>query len=493
MAKITDIGKAMRLQRWDKNTYMPHEGTHPRARQIATLAGLSQTLFTADWVGDMLQQLITDDTLSDRQKRNVQQSLVDYNYAKAMPAEWTEKLVRVVSQAHTAWVDAKKGDDYSLFLTSFKQIVEMKREESELRGYENHPYDVHIDKYEPGATVEKIDAVFVELKKSLLPLLQKINQAEQPRTDFLFRYFPVDKQRELSNKIMPIIGLTSDKSRLDTSAHPFSTRMAPSDVRITTRFSANNLMESLYSTIHECGHGMHSIGLNYDDYGLPSGEYERPDGVSTQMALAESQARLWENNLGRSKAFMDLLYPMVKDTFPEQMEDVSQEEFWKGVNSLQKGFIRTDADELTYHFHIMIRYEIERDLIAGAIEVEDVPNIWNTKYKEYLNIEPKNNTEGCLQDVHWSQGSIGYFPSYSLGSFYAAQYEAALRKNVQDCDPKLALGETKEIIAWLKENIHQHGRLYSSEDLCERVTGEALNIQHFIDYATAKYAEIYSF
>ena len=356
--------------------------------------------------------------------------------------------------------------------------------ERTMYGYDAHPYDALLDDYEKGITVALLDPVFSGIREQLPPILAKIKAAQQVDDSFFERNFPKQRQWDFAIEVMTQMGFDFEAGRQDYSEHPFTTSFAPSDVRLTTRVDENNYASMLWSCIHECGHGLYEQGLPEEQYGLPL-------GAATSLGIHESQSRIWENCIGRGLDFWKFFYPKLQARFPQQLADVTAESFFKAANKVEPSLVRTEADEITYHFHVMIRYEIEKQLIEGSLDVTDLRAKWNELYQQYLGITPPDDKSGVLQDVHWSHGSFGYFPTYTLGSFYAAQFYAQAQKDISGLLAQIANGELKQLLAWLREKVHVHGRRYNSEELCERITGHKLDTSFFIRYAEAKYKDVY--
>ena len=343
-----------------------------------------------------------------------------------------------------------------------------------------------MDEYEKGCTVKLMDTVFGNMLPRLTLILDKIKQAEPIDDSFLFQAFDKKKQWDLGLEIIAGLGFDFEAGRQDLSSHPFSTSFNKYDVRITTRIDEHDFSSMLFSCIHETGHALYEQGLPESEYGLPSGEY-------ASLGIHESQSRLWENHIGRSKAWWKYVYPIVQKHFPDQFSGVTLEKFYKAINKVKPSLIRTESDELTYHFHVMIRYEIEKMLISGELKTKDIPACWNEKYRKWLGVDVPDDQHGCLQDVHWSHGSFGYFPTYSLGSFYAAQFFSYAQKNDPALSVKMSAGDTVGILQWLRQRIHGVGRIGNSEEVCRLATGETLNVQYFLDYVLDKYQNIYEF
>lgn len=351
-------------------------------------------------------------------------------------------------------------------------------------GYEQHPYNALMNDYDKGLTVSKVDSLFVELKTPLLNLLDSLKNKKSIDNSFLFQEFKKDNQWEFGLEILKRIGFDFEAGRQDISLHPFTTNFSSKDVRVTTRIDEHDFSNMTWSCLHEGGHALYEQGLPADQYGLPLGEY-------CSLSIHESQSRLWENCIGRGLPFWQHNFKLLTNSFPKQLKDINIEKFYKGINSVSPSLIRTEADELTYHFHVMIRYEIEKMLIEGSIATKDIPACWNEMYQKYLGIKVPDDNRGCLQDIHWSHGSFGYFATYSLGSLYAAQLYSTIEKKYPAVSEDLTNGKINSIQDWLNKEIYCNGRYYSSEELCEKATGETLQSSYFINYATKKFSEIY--
>ena len=363
-------------------------------------------------------------------------------------------------------------------------MVDLKREEAELLGYDEHPYDALMDAYEKGARTSQIRELFSGVRSQLVEFVRQIADAPQVDDQLMNGHFDKDIQWQYGLDVLKKMGYDFDTGRQDISAHPFTTSFGSKDVRVTTRVDEANFRNMLWSCIHEGGHALYEQGLPVAQYGMPGGE-------AVSLGIHESQSRLWENNVGRALPFWTSEYPELQRRFPAAFNNVPLDAFYKAMNKVEPSLIRTEADELTYHFHIMIRFEIEVGLIEGSLEVKDLREIWNDRYKTYLNLQVPNYSVGILQDIHWSHGSIGYFATYSLGSFYAAQFYNQAVLDLPGLEDDLRQGQTNRLLNWLRENIHQHGRRYSSDELCRRITGESLNFDHFMGYAEKKYRGIY--
>lgn len=452
---------------------------------MGTLSSIAHELFTEPKFGQLLKDLSQDSALSEDERVNVKLSLKDYERKKKYPNAFVEDLSRTTSDAFGIWHEARSKNDFKAYQTILEKIVKLKCEETKLVGYDAHPYEALLEDYEPGLTVKKIDEVFGDVKNELFPFVKKIIAQKKPRVDFISRSYPKDKQWNFSKKILEKMGYDFQSGRADDAAHPFCTTFGPGDVRITIRHDENYFNMMFFAAVHEAGHALYEMGLPMkEQYGLPMGS-------ALSLAFHESQSRFWENSIMRSKEFWQGHFGELQVKFGESLKDVDADEFYRAVNFVEPSFIRVEADELTYHAHIYIRYLIEKALIDGQIQVKDVPAFWNEKYNEYLGIKPANDGEGCLQDVHWAGGAIGYFPTYSLGSFYAAQLYQTMRKDIPGFNQKVKDGEFRPVLEWLRKNIHSTGRKYTSNELLKRATGEELQFKHFMNYAKEKYGSLY--
>lgn len=482
-SKVADINYALSVLSWDQETYMPPKGKQFRAQQMATLSELAHNKFTSKDFNDLLYKIDTKN-LSEIEKRNIELLKIDMEKLKKIPSSFIVELSNAISNAYHAWMTAKKENNFKLFEKELGQIIDLQRKKADTVGYKHHPYDALMDDYEPNAKVADIDALFADVRQKLQPLLNKIMATQQVDDSFMYGHFDKDKQWNFGIEILKKMGYDMDAGRQDISAHPFTTTFSPQDVRVTTRIDESNFYDMLWSCIHEGGHALYEQGLPSEEYGLPCGE-------AVSLGIHESQSRFYENNLGRSFSFWKANYQDLQKVFPDAFGNVSLNDFYKAINIVKPSLIRTDADELTYHFHIMIRYELEKQLIEGTLKVKDAKEAWNAKYKEYLNIDVPNDSKGILQDIHWSHGSFGYFPTYSLGSFYAAQFDAKMQKELANYHGDIENNNLTNVLNWLRKNIHQYGKYYYSNDLCQKATGEKLNFSHFMQYAENKYGKIY--
>lgn len=484
LQKIADVRYASAVLQWDQETYIPAKGGEIRGRQIATLSEIAHEQFTNEKFGNLLQELVSKDELSAEEKRNVELSLYDYNKSKKLPAAFVRKMSEAVNKSFYAWIQARKENKFAVFQQPLHEIIELKKQEADLLGYGKHPYDALMNDYDRGLNTSITDKLFTSLKPDLLQLLDKIKNSPPVADHFLSQHFDKDKQWQLGMEMLRRMHFDFEAGRQDISEHPFTTNFSSKDVRVTTRIDENDFANMLWSCIHEGGHALYEQGLPAEQYGMPLGEY-------CSLSIHESQSRLWENCVGRGLPFWKHNYKLVKEYFPEQLNNIPVEQFYKGINKVQPSLIRTEADELTYHFHVMIRYEIEKQLIEGSISSKDIPAAWNELYKQYLGVTVPDDKQGCLQDVHWSHGSFGYFATYSIGSLYAAQLYATICKQGLSIEEQLSQGNNRPVLEWLQQHIYRYGRYYNSEELCTHATGESLNSSFFVDYVNKKFSAIY--
>lgn len=492
---IAHLSSAASVLSWDQETYMPAGGGEARADQLATLQGLAHERLTSPETEALLGKwldLKTGAPLDAREnawappaRALLRETWRDYTKARQLPNEFVRRLGKTCSLAQQVWAEARTRNDFALFLPHLKTVVALKKEEAGYRGPAATPYDTLLDLYEPGATVRRLTPLFAALKASLVPLLERIVRSPvKPDCSIVARGYDVNRQIEFGKMVLAAMGYDMTRGRLDLSAHPFTTSFHPTDVRVTTRVSEQDFTGSLFSCIHEGGHGLY-------EQGLPAAHYGTPLGEAVSLGIHESQSRLWENCVGRSRPFWRHFYPLLQNAFPEQLRDVRPDSFYAAVNRVEPSFIRTEADELTYNLHIMVRFEIELDLMEDRAHVEDLPQLWRDKMRSYLGIEPPTDREGVLQDVHWSLGAVGYFPTYTLGNLYAAQFYSQAERDIPGLQARIAAGDLLPLKSWLAEHIHRWGRTYQADELARRVTGEPLNPDHFVSYLERKYGEIY--
>lgn len=482
--KAADLQFAAAVLGWDQEVYMPPKGFALRGRQLATLASQAHEMLTSESYGKLLAELKNAAGLDETGQHNVRLSLEDYEKNRRLPISFVEQLTQQTSNSYNAWLQARKDNKYSVYTAELAKMIDLKRRQADYYGYAQHPYDALLDEYEKGATVAMLDPVFKNVKEQLPPFLKEIENAQQVDDSFFNGQYPKQQQWDFSIEVLKGMGYDFEAGRQDYSEHPFTTSFSPEDVRITTRVDENNYASMLWSSIHEGGHALYEQGLPVSEYGLPLGS-------AASLAVHESQSRLWENCVGRGLGFWKYFYPQLQSYFPEQLKNVSVEAFYKGMNKVEPSLVRTEADEVTYHFHVMIRYEIEKQLIEGTLHADKLDQVWNDYYKQYLGVSSPDDKQGVLQDVHWSHGMFGYFPTYSLGSFYAAQFFEQVVKDIPGLPGEIEMGQFASLLHWLRERVHVHGRRYTSEELCKRITGRGLDLNSFMSYIKAKYSVVY--
>ncbi|MFK7691932.1 carboxypeptidase M32 [Paenibacillus sp. HJGM_3] len=486
--KMKSYEEALGVMYWDLRTGAPRKGVAARSEVIGELSSELFKMSVSEQMGEFLEALRAPETfeqLSDVDRKIVTECKKDYDRSKKIPPDRYKEYVVLTSQAESVWEETKPTSDYATFSPYLEKIVAFNREFIQLWGYEGHPYNTLLDMYEPGMTVAKLDEVFGELRRKLVPLVSAIQSSpNKPHRSFLQQHFDISLQKEFSLYILNEMGYDFDSGRLDESAHPFATGLNPGDVRITTRYLQNDVTSALFGTVHEGGHALYEQNISPELIGTPL-------CTGTSMGIHESQSRFWENMIGRSLAFWKRYYPKLQSLYPENLSKVPVELFYRGINEVKPSLIRIEADELTYNLHIMIRYELEKELFSGTIEVKDLPAAWNAKYRDYLGVEPENDGEGVMQDVHWSGGAFGYFPSYSLGNMYAAQIRATLLKQMPDFAANIEQGKLQPIKEWLTERIYRHGKLLTPAEIIESVSGEPLNPAYLVEYFEEKYKDIY--
>ncbi|BCJ86865.1 carboxypeptidase M32 [Effusibacillus dendaii] len=486
--RMKDYSEAIAVLGWDLRTGAPKKGQGQRSEVIGSL---STELFKMGVSAEMKEFI---DSLSEtgayEQLDEVTRALVreckkEYERSHSIPSDLYQEYVVLTSKSETAWEEARHNNDFANFQTYLEKIVDYTKRFIEIWGYQEHPYNTLLDQYEPGITVAILDPLFADLRAQSVALLQAIQErGRKTDTSFFGQRFPIDDQRRFSEHVLKKIGYDFEAGRLDVSAHPFATGLNPGDVRITTRFQEDDFRFAIFSTIHEGGHAIYEQNIGKELVGTILSE-----GAS--MGIHESQSRFMENMIGRSFGFWTYFYDDLRNMFPAQFADVSIDQFYRAVNQVEPSLIRTEADELTYNLHIMVRYELEKALIGGDLQVADLPGAWNDKMKEYLGVVPQTDSDGVLQDVHWSFGAFGYFPSYSLGNIYAAQFEAALRRDMPDYKEAIQRGEFSAVKSWLNDKIHKYGRLLEPKDILASVTGESIDARYLVNYLQSKYTEVY--
>lgn len=475
---------ALGVMSLDATTVAPSDTWEGRGKTMEIMSGVIYELETNPDNGQWLSFLEAHaEELTPVQKRQAEVIRKNYDQTQKIPAEEYVAYSVLLNDAQTVWQKAKNNDDFASFAPYLEKIVVYNRK---FAGYYNPdlaPYDALLNEYEESMTMQTLDAFFAQLRETIVPLIGKIRQAQPIEDAFLYKHYPVELQRKFSDYLMEVMGMDRTHCGIAETEHPYTTNFNNKDVRITTHYYEDNLVSSMYSVIHEGGHALYELGTD-DCYNYTA----LSGGVS--MGIHESQSRFYENIIGRSEAFVHTIFPKVRELFPRQMEGVDETMFYRAVNKAEPSLIRTEADELTYALHVMVRYEIEKQLIGGALEVKDVPDAWKRLYKEYLGVEVPNDREGCLQDSHWSGGAIGYFPSYALGSAYGAQMLHRMEEELGDIWTDVAKGDLSRVTAWLKEHIHRHASFKKPGALFEEVCGK-FDAKYYTDYLTEKYTKLY--
>ncbi len=475
--KLTYISSLIAISGWDERTYMPKDGFKHRAEVHAIIGEYIYEEWTKDYVGELIEKAKQGE-LDEIQKANLYWWEKKYKEQKKIPKELLIRHIKTSTLAYHVWKEAREKDNFELFKPYLKEIVEILREEAQILGYKNEPYDALIDKYEPEMTAQEIANIFQQLKSETLRLLNRIRNENKDFKSYVLKgNFDKEKQKEFCKFLLEKIGYDFNKGRLDETAHPFATRILPNDVRITTRFYEDNISSSIFGTLHEMGHAFYEMGLSEDHFGTPVGE-------SVSLGIHESQSRFWENFIGRSLAFWEVFYDSMKKFFP-QFENVKLEHFYLAINEIRPSYIRVESDELTYNLHIILRFELERDVINKKIEVDDLKDAWNDKFEKLFGFRPRSDKEGILQDVHWSS-EMGYFPTYTLGNLNAAQFFHKINNELGNIYELVRKSDFKTIYNWLKDNIYQKGSLYKPQELVQIVTGEKTNPKYLINYLENK-------
>ena len=472
---------------WDQEVLMPPKAAKLRAEQLSWISRTGHEKLTDSRIGELLEILEQDDNLNEIQKGNIRLARDSYNKATKLPTDFVAEMAMHKSKSQISWTEARAKNDFSIFRDDLAKMVEMSRQKADYLGFKEVRYDALLDLYESGLTVSKVDPLFAGLRENVAPLVkQVIENGKKPEMSWVHENnWSKEGQEKLSQSISESIGFDFKAGRRDASTHPFCGGPNPDDVRWTTRYDESDPFGSLYGSLHETGHGLY-------EQGRPRNLDFQPAGSANGLGVHESQSRLWENQVGRSKEFCEWALPMWKKYFPEQMKNISTDELWRSVNFVEPSLIRVEADEATYNLHIMIRYEIEKKLIAGEIEVDDLPDVWDDMYEEYLGIRAPNRTLGVLQDIHWSFGAFGYFPTYTLGNLYSAQLLTAAKKDLPDYDEDIRTGNFTPLLEWMRRNVHSRGSIITPAELVEEATGRPPSPNDFVEYLKQKVEKLYN-
>ncbi len=479
LAEISDLSRAAGVLAWDQRVTMPPLGTEARAESLATLGRIIHESFVSDEVGALLERLrpFEESHPYDSDEASlIRVTRRDWEKARRVPTELRVQMTRAAARGHHAWVEARKASDFASFLPYLRENVELRRRYAECFEWDDSPYTPLLDDYEPGMTTSEVKEVFDVLRPALTELVESAPEVE---ASFLHGEFPVGRQRELGERIVATLGFEQGAWRIDPTAHPFCTSFSNRDIRLTTRYHEDDL-ESIWSTLHEAGHGLYA-------HGIASSLQRTPLANAPSLGLNESQSRTWENLVGRSRPFWTHWYGALQETFPAQLRDVELEDFLRAINRAEPGLIRVDADETTYSLHIILRFELEQEMIAGTVALEDLPEIWNARMREFLGVDVPDDAHGVLQDVHWSGGGIGYFPTYALGNVISLQIWARVREALPDLDEQMAAGDVSQLSAWLRDNLYALGRKLTPRETLERLTGSGeIDPQPYLAYLRAK-------
>jgi carboxypeptidase Taq len=489
LREIGLLGSVGSLTAWDERTQLPPKGAGLRADQASLLARMVHERFTSPRIGDLLEEVQSSDLVKERYGDpavNVREARRAYDRARKLPAWLVEEMSKTEVLAQQVWGEARKKNDYPMFRPWLEKTLELKRKEAEFVGYPSgDPYDALLDQFEPGATAESIRKTFDALRGPLVELIRRI--VDSPRkapVEILERHYPAAAQEALSREAAAAVGFDFQAGRLDVSLHPFCSGIGPGDTRMTTRYDEKYFGDAFFGVLHETGHGLYDQGLPEEHFGTPRGE-------AVSLGIHESQSRMWENLVGRSRAFWRHFLPRARAAFGQTLAGVSEDDWYFAVNDVRPSLIRTESDETTYNLHVMLRFDIERAMLRKELSPADLPRVWNEKMKQYLGLTPPDDARGCLQDIHWSGGAIGYFPTYTLGNLYAAQFFEKARADLGDLDGQFARGEFAPLLHWLRENIHRHGKTYRAGELVERVTGKPLSAEPLLRHLRRKAAELY--
>ncbi len=485
---LIDLGNELQLIKdtrallgWDQEVLLPKKGVQYRGRQMSWISGFLHRRFTASEVGDWICEVEESerDDLDQIGRANLREWRHSYDRATKLPVELVEEMAEAQVIAKNVWAGAREKSRFEDFAPHLQKLVDLNRQQAECWGFEDCLYDALLDTYERGITTADLDQILGGLKKELVPLVEEADSRERFDRKKLEAFYPIEQQQKFNRKVAEDIGFDFDAGRIDTAVHPFCSGMAPNDTRMTTRYDENDFLSSLFGVLHEAGHGMYEQGLNPEHHGQPVG-----DAVS--LGIHESQSRLWENHVGRSRSFWEKWQPVAAEHFPN-ITSLSPEEMFRAVNQAERSFIRVEADEVTYDLHILLRYEIEKSIFSGDIQVKNLPEEWNRRMEELFDLKVDDDTEGCLQDIHWSMGAFGYFPTYSLGNINAAHLAKAARADGSALKGQMDKADFSGLLSWMRENIHGKGSLYLPGELIERAAGVPVSPQALIEHLLERY------
>jgi len=485
--EMADLGQIEAVLGWDQQINMPPGGTEERGLQMAALGRILHEKLTSDEVGQLiadLEQEVGDLNAETDEARTVKVAKRAYEKQTKVPLPMLMEFYKITTMAYEAWVEARTKSDFTIFQPFLQKIVDLRKQYAELFKPYDHIYDALLDDYEPGMKTAEVKEIFNKLRPQQVELIQAIAEKEPPDDSFIKQYYKEEYQELIGRNVITRFGYDWTRGRLDVAPHPFTTSFGLGDVRITTRYLKDDAGSALFSTMHEAGHAMYEQGQ--------AEKYRRhPLSGAASLAIHESQSRLWENIVGRSKAFWSFFYPSMQMLFPQYLGNVSEYDFYRGINKVEPSLIRVEADEATYNLHIMLRLEIEIGLMEGTMQVEDLPEIWNTRMQDYLGVTPPDDARGVLQDIHWSGGMIGYFPTYALGNLASVQLWDKLLEENPNVPDEIAQGKFETILGWMREHIHQYGSKFEPQEIMLKATGSKLSPEPYMAYLKTKYSEIY--
>ncbi len=483
LAKVRDLDTAAAVLEWDQETYMPPLAAESRAHQIATVRQAAHDLLTSDRVGALIEKLQDQPSGDEPEIALVRIAKRDYDRATKLPPTFAARLARTVALAKEGWKTARQNDDFDTFAPHLEAVIDLNREKAEALGFSQSIYDPLLDEFEPDTTTADVTALFAELRARLVPLVRSIAGSSEVDDSVLRRYYPRQLQWDFGMAVARDIGFDFDRGRQDLSAHPFTTTFSVHDVRLTTRIDEKYFSPAFFGSLHEAGHGLYEQGVDP--------EFERgPLASGTSLGMHESQSRLWENLVGRSRPFWSHYFPRLQTHFGLPA-GITVDAFYRAVNRVKPSFIRVEADEVTYNLHIMLRFETEIDLLEGRLAVADVPEVWRTRMREYLNVAPPTDTLGCLQDIHWALGTFGYFPTYTIGNLLSVQLFDQATVEIPELTTHISAGRFTELLHWLRDRVHRFGRSRSATRIIQDACGQPLTADPWIQYVQRKFAAIY--